>query len=110
MPRPLLLVFLVLVIVFTSQFEWKQQFGEEIEPTPTVSLKDLYVSNRQDSVKEKIILSQERNIQKLNEQVRNLQDQLLHCKVENEVTNRSGSAFALTEYLTELEQQPMLDD
>ncbi|KAL4341214.1 hypothetical protein GQ457_08G017830 [Hibiscus cannabinus] len=50
MSRPLLLVFLVLVIVFTSQFEWKQQFGEEIEPTPTVSLKDQYVSNRQDSV------------------------------------------------------------
>ncbi|XP_039026318.1 uncharacterized protein LOC120159863 [Hibiscus syriacus] len=108
MSRPLLIVFLVFVIVFTSQFEWKQQFGEEIEPTPTVSLKDQYVSKRQDSVKEKIILSQERNIQKLNGQVRSLQEQLLQCKAENEVTNRS--TFSLTEHLTEPEKQPMLDD
>ncbi|MBA0650927.1 hypothetical protein Goklo_018301, partial [Gossypium klotzschianum] len=53
MSRPWLLVFLVCVIVFTSQFEWKQQFGEEIEPTSTVSAKDQYVSKRQESVKEK---------------------------------------------------------
>ncbi|KAH1090351.1 hypothetical protein J1N35_017608 [Gossypium stocksii] len=108
MSRPWLLVFLVFVIVFTSQFEWKQQFGEEIEPTSTVSVKDQHVSKRQESVKEKIILSQERNIQKLNELVKSLQEQLLRCKAENEVTNRS--TFALTEHLTELEQQPMLDD
>ncbi|XWS43370.1 hypothetical protein CRYUN_Cryun16bG0097300 [Craigia yunnanensis] len=108
MSRPWLLVFLMFLIVFISQFEWKQQFGEEIEPTPTVSLKDQYVSKRQVSVKEKIILSQERNIQKLNELVRSLREQLLQCKAENEVIN--GSAFALTEHLSELELQPMLDD
>ncbi|XP_022766999.1 uncharacterized protein LOC111311672 [Durio zibethinus] len=108
MSRPWLLVFIVFLIVFTSQLEWKQQFGEEIEPTPTVSLKDQYVSKRQESVKEKIILSQERNIQKLNELVRSLQEQLIQCKAENEIIN--GSVFALNEHLTELEQQPMLDD
>lgn len=55
-----------------------------------------------------IILSQERNIQKLNELVRSLREQLLQCKAENEVIN--GSAFSLTDHLSELEQQPMLDD
>ncbi|MBA0561888.1 hypothetical protein Gohar_014310, partial [Gossypium harknessii] len=55
-----------------------------------------------------IILSQERNIQKLNEQVRNLREQLLWCKAETEISN--GSAFALSEHLSEIEQQPMLDD
>ncbi|KAK8497304.1 hypothetical protein V6N13_009500 [Hibiscus sabdariffa] len=52
----------------------------------------------------------ERNIQKLNEQVRSLQEQLLQCKVENEVTNRSGSGSGSAFALTELEQHPMLDD
>ncbi|MBA0740115.1 hypothetical protein Gogos_013337, partial [Gossypium gossypioides] len=42
----------VFVIVFTSQFEWKRQFGEEIEPTSTVFVEDQYISKRQESVKE----------------------------------------------------------
>ncbi|KAG8479829.1 hypothetical protein CXB51_029642 [Gossypium anomalum] len=108
MSRPWLLVFIVFMVMLTSQFEWKQQFGEEIEPTSTVSLKDQSLSKRQEYVKEKIILSQERNIQKLNEQVRNLREQLLWCKAETEISN--GSAFALSEHLSEIEQQPMLDD
>ncbi|MBA0619548.1 hypothetical protein Godav_028704 [Gossypium davidsonii] len=108
MSRPWLLVFVVFIVMLTSQFEWKQQFGEEIEPTSTVSLKDQSLSKRQEYVKEKIILSQERNIQKLNEQVRNLREQLLWCKAETEISN--ASAFALSEHLSEIEQQPMLDD
>ncbi|MBA0716775.1 hypothetical protein Golax_015580 [Gossypium laxum] len=124
MSRPWLLVFVVFIVMLTSQFEWKQQFGEEIEPTSTVSLKDQSLSKRQEYVKEKvspfpqfsdilstlsqIILSQERNIQKLNEQVRNLREQLLWCKAEAEISN--ASAFALSEHLSEIEQQPMLDD
>ncbi|MFQ6635843.1 hypothetical protein Gotur_011921, partial [Gossypium turneri] len=53
MSRPWLLVFVVFVVMLTSQFEWKQQFGEEIEPTSTVSLKDQSLSKRQEYVKEK---------------------------------------------------------
>ncbi|KAA3472016.1 hyaluronan mediated motility receptor-related family protein [Gossypium australe] len=82
MSRPWLLVFIVFIVMLTSQLEWKQQFGEEIEPTSTVSLKDQSLPKRQEYVKEKIILSQEKNIQKLNEQVRNLREQLLWCKAE----------------------------
>ncbi|XP_039036364.1 uncharacterized protein LOC120173189 [Hibiscus syriacus] len=108
MSRPWLLVFVVFLVMFTSQFEWKQEFGEEIEPSPTVSLKDQSVSKRHEYVKEKIILSQERNIQKLNKLVKNLRQQLLQCKAENEVVN--SSAFALSEHLSEIERQPTLDD
>ncbi|MBA0591446.1 hypothetical protein Gorai_020123, partial [Gossypium raimondii] len=53
MSRPWLLVFIVFIVMLTSQFEWKQQFGEEIEPTSTVSLKDQSLSKRQEYVKEK---------------------------------------------------------
>ncbi|KAE8671658.1 lysine/histidine transporter [Hibiscus syriacus] len=54
MSRPWLLVFVVFLVMFTSQFEWKQEFGEEIEPSPTVSLKDQSVSKRHEYVKEKV--------------------------------------------------------
>ncbi|KAB2066215.1 hypothetical protein ES319_A09G144400v1 [Gossypium barbadense] len=54
MSRLWLLVFLLFVIVFTSQFEWKRQFGEEIEPTSTVFIEDQYISKRQESVKENV--------------------------------------------------------
>ncbi|GLT52287.1 hypothetical protein SLA2020_256350 [Shorea laevis] len=60
MARPWVLVVLLLLIVFTSQFEWKQQLGNEIEASPNNSLKDHYASQHQESVKEKIILSQEK--------------------------------------------------
>ncbi|GLT52175.1 hypothetical protein SLA2020_255280 [Shorea laevis] len=103
MARPWVLVVLLLLIVFTSQFEWKQQLGNEIEASPNNSHKDHYASQRQESVKEKIILSQEKNIQKLNELVRSLREQLLQCRGENEVSN--GTVIPL-----ELEQVPILDD
>lgn len=54
MSRPWLLVFLLLLIVFTSQFEWKQQFGNENDLTPNKSQKEQYVSEREETVKEKV--------------------------------------------------------
>ncbi|XP_012074363.1 uncharacterized protein LOC105635848 [Jatropha curcas] len=107
MSRPWVLVFLLLLIVFTSQFEWKQQIGNEIEASPTISRKEQFNSKREDSVKEKIILSQEKDIQKLNELVRSLREQLVQCKSENYSAN--GTAIPLTEHLNELEQQPILE-
>ncbi|KAJ6425619.1 hypothetical protein OIU84_026234 [Salix udensis] len=56
MARPWVLVCLLLLIVFTSQLEWKQQLGNEIEASPNVSQKDKqqqHSSNREEFVKEK---------------------------------------------------------
>ncbi|XP_062112610.1 uncharacterized protein LOC133823776 [Humulus lupulus] len=108
MSRPWALVCLLLLIVFTSQFEWKQQYGNEIEATPDTSRRQQYISEREESIKERIILSQEKNIQKLNELVQSLREQLLQCRGENEVDN--GTTAPLTELLTELERQPVLED
>ncbi|KAF8395438.1 hypothetical protein HHK36_019384 [Tetracentron sinense] len=55
-----------------------------------------------------IILSHEKNIQKLNELVRNLREQLLQCKGNNETIN--GSATLSTRSLNELERQQILQD
>ncbi|KAJ6406732.1 hypothetical protein OIU84_010276 [Salix udensis] len=114
MARPWVVVFLLLLIGFTSQIEWKQQLGNEIEASPNISQKDhhhhhhQHSSKRQEVVKEKIIISQEKNIQKLNELVQSLQEQLQQCRSENYVLN--STAIPLTEHLNELKQQPILDD
>ena len=55
-----------------------------------------------------IILSQEKNIQKLNEIVQSLREELLHCRGGSEVVN--STATHLTELLTELEHHPILED
>ncbi|KAJ6743213.1 PEPTIDYL-PROLYL CIS-TRANS ISOMERASE G [Salix viminalis] len=112
MARPWVVVFLLLLIGFTSQIEWKRQLGNEIEASPNISQKDhhhqQHSSKRQEVVKEKIIISQEKNIQKLNELVQSLQEQLQQCRSENYVLN--STAIPLTEHLNELKQQPILDD
>ncbi|KAB5552959.1 hypothetical protein DKX38_010270 [Salix brachista] len=128
MARPWVVVFLLLLIGFTSQIEWKQQLGNEIEASPNISQKDhhqqQHSSKRQEVVKEKppfkaelvsrlkilveIIISQEKNIQKLKELVQSLQEQLQQCRSENYVLN--STAIPLTEHLNELKQQPILDD
>ncbi|OMP10369.1 hypothetical protein COLO4_04567 [Corchorus olitorius] len=87
MSRPMLLVFLFLILIITSQFEWRQQIVVDIDTTPSVTQKQQQTSRREDAVKEKIILSQEKNIQRLNELVRSLQQQLLQCKGNNKTTN-----------------------
>lgn len=56
MQRPWVLVFLLLLIVFTSQLEWKQQFGNEVEQGPSSSQKEQHVSKREEAVKEKVRL------------------------------------------------------
>ncbi|XP_065856772.1 uncharacterized protein [Euphorbia lathyris] len=110
MSRPWVLVFLLLLIVFTSQFEWKQQFGNEIEASPGISRKEQFVSKREEAIKEKIILSQEKNIQKLNELVRSLREQLLQCRSENDGANGTSIPLTETEHLHELELQQILED
>ncbi|KDP27385.1 hypothetical protein JCGZ_20209 [Jatropha curcas] len=107
MSRPMLLVFLLLVLIITSQFEWRQQLVNDIDATPAVTQKQQHVSKREEAVKEKIILSQERNIFRLNELVRSLQQQLLQCRCNNDTRN---GTVDLTERVIELERQQILED
>uniref|UniRef100_A0A2P2KMY2 Uncharacterized protein n=1 Tax=Rhizophora mucronata TaxID=61149 RepID=A0A2P2KMY2_RHIMU len=95
MSRPMFLVFLLLILIITSQFEWRQQLVNDVDSTSSLSQKQQQISKREEAVKEKIILSQEKNIHKLNEMVKSLQQQLLQCKCSNETTN--GTVSSLTE-------------
>ncbi|CAN6577339.1 unnamed protein product [Malus baccata var. baccata] len=73
--------------------------------------KQHYGGNRRTSsvwINSTIILSQEKSIQKLNELVRSLREQLLQCRGENEIVN--GISAPLTELLSELERHPLLED
>ncbi|KAK7345294.1 hypothetical protein VNO77_15895 [Canavalia gladiata] len=106
MSRPWALLCLLLLIVFTSQFEWKQQYQSEIEATPTTSQKLKNISQREESVKEKIILSQEKNIQRLHELVRSLREQLLQCKAGSEVSNITTTPLA--EFLSDFDYDRLL--
>ncbi|OWM69026.1 uncharacterized protein LOC116210879 [Punica granatum] len=108
MSRPMLLAFLLLVLIITSQLEWKQPLLVDPEPTPSISEKQYQISERQEAVKEKIILSQEKNIQKLNELVQSLRRQLLQCRADKET--RNNTVTSLTEQIIELERQQILED
>lgn len=55
MSRPMLLVFLLLVLIITSQFEWKQQLVSDVDSSPAVSQKQQQISKREEAVKEKVI-------------------------------------------------------
>lgn len=108
MSRPLLLVFLLIILIITSQFEWKQQLTSEVYSSPTLSQKQQQISKREEIVKEKIILSQEKNIEKLNELVRSLREQLRQCFDSKETANSNLSS--LTENVIELHRQQILED
>ncbi|XP_058205787.1 uncharacterized protein LOC131319521 isoform X2 [Rhododendron vialii] len=106
MPRPLVLVFFFLLVAFTSQFEWKQRIVNGVEASPRIPQMHRQ-SKREESVKEKIILSQEKSIRKLADLVRSLREQLLQCKFKFKAVNTT--AVPSTELLNELEQYQILD-
>ncbi|CAL0321818.1 unnamed protein product [Lupinus luteus] len=109
MSRPVLLVFLLIILIITSQFEWKQQLVADVDSNPSVPQKQQHISQGEDTVKEKIILVQEKNIQRLNELVRHLQEQLQQCRGSNET--RNGTVVnRVAERILELEQQQILED
>lgn len=54
MSRPMLLVFLLIMLIITSQFEWKQQLVIDLDPTPSISQKQQQISKREEAVKEKV--------------------------------------------------------
>ncbi|XP_027345634.1 uncharacterized protein LOC113857698 [Abrus precatorius] len=108
MSRPILLVFLLLILIITSQFEWKQQLVIDVDSNSSLSQKQQQISNRVEAVKEKIILVQEKNIRRLNDLVRHLQEQLQQCRSSNGTTN--GTVSPLAERILELERHQILED
>ncbi|KAK1435014.1 hypothetical protein QVD17_00769 [Tagetes erecta] len=108
MSRPLLLVTLLLLMVLTSQLDWNQKIVNDVEARSSeLSRKQQYVLERKESVKEKIILSQEKQIQKLKTLVQSLQEQLLQCKSKDGFVN--DTAASLTELVNDLKQQQTME-
>ncbi|CAI0398423.1 unnamed protein product [Linum tenue] len=58
MSRPMLLVFLLLIFIITSQFEWRQQLVNDIDPTPGITSRQQQLSKREEAVKEKVFVVQ----------------------------------------------------
>ncbi|ESQ42186.1 hypothetical protein EUTSA_v10015076mg [Eutrema salsugineum] len=108
MSRPIMLVFLLVILIVTSQFEWRQPLLE-LDAAPSLSQKHQQIAKREDAVKEKIILSQERHIQRLNELVRSLEMQILRCKGESEARNATET-FLLNKEFIELERKHIVED
>ncbi|TVT98109.1 hypothetical protein EJB05_56609, partial [Eragrostis curvula] len=91
--RPVVLVFLLLVLVITSQFEWKQQIGDAADADPAAARRRQQLLGRDDAVKEKLIES--------------LQRQLLHCRGSNNTVHTT--TIAATE-VSEVEGHEIIDD
>lgn len=49
--RPIVLVFLLVVLIITSQFEWKQQLVNELEST---ARSQKHISSREELIKDKV--------------------------------------------------------
>lgn len=56
MSRPMLLVFLLLVLIVTSQFEWRQQLMSDVDTSSKDSHKQEQISKREEIIKEKVIV------------------------------------------------------
>ncbi|KAL8029598.1 hypothetical protein ABFX02_14G234900 [Erythranthe guttata] len=105
MSKPLLLVFFVMILVIVAQIEWRQQFVGEMDPTAADS--NPQIAKRVELIKEKVILSQEKNINKLNELVKGLKEQLKKCKCSNETLIVPPSSPA--ENVTDVDEDQTLD-
>lgn len=80
----------------------------DMEASPNVSQKQNHLLNREEVIKEKIILSQEKNIQRLNSLVQSLQQQLLQCRNINSTV--SFSENSLTTHANDTDKQQILED
>lgn len=102
-----MLVCLLIVLIITSQFEWKQQIEDAADADPATARRRQQVLAKEDAVKEKILLSQEKNIQQLNELIESLQRQLLHCRGSNNTIH--ATTIAATE-VSEVDGHEIIDD
>lgn len=55
MSRSMLLVFLFVILIITSQFEWRQQLVPEVDSTVNSQKQQQQISTREEAVKEKVI-------------------------------------------------------
>lgn len=53
MSRPILLVFLLVILIVTSQFEWRQPLVE-LDAAPSLSQKQHQIAKKEEAVKEKV--------------------------------------------------------
>ncbi|KAL6575734.1 hypothetical protein OROHE_000715 [Orobanche hederae] len=112
MSRPMLLVLLLLILIITSQFEWRQQLVGDMDTNPTESQKQLPISKREEVFKEKIILTQEKKIHRLREVIDSLKEQLKQCRCTNQTWNINGTLISsLTENnVIQLDRQQFVEE
>ncbi|CAN8277776.1 unnamed protein product [Cochlearia groenlandica] len=104
--KPVMIVFVLVILIVTSQFEWRQPpLDSSSSSSSSLSEKQQLISDKEESVKEKIIISQERHIHRLSEAVRSLQLQLLQCNGENETRNVTKSK----QFIEEVERKPIME-
>ncbi|CAA0841324.1 Unknown protein [Striga hermonthica] len=99
MSKLMLIIALLTVLAIMSQIEWRQQFLGDVDPQKQLP-------EREQVVKEKIILIQEKSIHKLNEAIQNLNEQLKKCACFN-VTLNNSTLSSPAEHVTE---EHMMDD
>lgn len=51
----MLLVFLLIILIITSQFEWKQQLVADVDSNPNLPQKQHQISKAEETVKEKVL-------------------------------------------------------
>ncbi|KAL5710489.1 hypothetical protein ACHQM5_021045 [Ranunculus cassubicifolius] len=111
MSRSMVLVSLLVILIITSQFEWNQPIPDEINestaPDTSHNQQQQQHSIREEAIKEKIILSQEKNIRRLSELVDNLKEQIKECRGSN--STDKGTVKQLTELLSNQEKQQILE-
>ncbi|XP_020581506.1 uncharacterized protein LOC110025393 isoform X1 [Phalaenopsis equestris] len=96
-------------VKFTNRFQpIYLQLANDVELSPSVSQKQNLLLSREEVIKEKIILSQEKNIQRLNLLVQSLQQQLTQCRnINNSISFTENS---LGTNANETEKQQILED
>ncbi|KAL3536053.1 hypothetical protein ACH5RR_004514 [Cinchona calisaya] len=104
MPRSTVLVFLVMMIVLTSRIELKPPILPLNEVAAAATAHLYGFSDPQQSLKENIILSQEQKIQKLNELVQTLKQQVELCRAITK-TAVNDTRTSVSAFLNEIERQ-----
>ncbi|KAG0566428.1 hypothetical protein M758_7G059700 [Ceratodon purpureus] len=82
MSRPMALGLVLLVLILTSQSDWKQDTRTELEENASTVTKQEDALTNRDTVKQEIILMQEKEIHHLKLHVKSLEEKLKLCQCE----------------------------
>lgn len=102
MSRPMALGLVLLVLILTSQSDWKQDMKPELDDTASPVAKREVALTNLEVVRREIILIQEKEIHELKLRVKILEEQLKKCEVE--VPDNSTNEVMVD---SELEQVPV---